>query len=309
MLRPEAVFRHAPKFRTRVFGVLITATPVAVAILLARAMWSAYTESPWTRDRTVRSCVVAIAPEVAGRIVRLPVVDNQLVRRGDLLMEIDPTDYAIALRLAEATLEQARVDADNAQREARRRRPLSGSAISVEQGQIFDTGAVAAEARRRQALASVDRARVDLERTQIRSPVNGWVTNLQARQGDYVNVGHAEISIVDADSYWIDGYFEETKLRAIHVGDSAAIKLMGHSELLHGRVASIARGIDVANAQSNERGVATVNPIFTWLRLAQRIPVRIELDAVPEGVVLVAGMTATAGVRPAAEGARRCVAS
>jgi len=296
-MRLEAVF-HAPKLRTRVVGVLITATSVAVAIPLVRAMWSAYMESPWTRDATVRSYVVTIAPEVAGRIVRLPVVDNQLVRRGDLLMEIDPTDYAIALRLAEATLERAQVAADNAQREARRRRPLSGSAISVEQQQIFDTGAVAAEASRRQTLARVDRARVDLERTQIRSPVNGWVTNLQARQGDYANVGHAEISIVDADSYWIDGYFEETKLRRIQVGNRATIKLMGHSELLHGRVASIARGIDVANAQPNDQGVATVNPIFTWVRLAQRIPVRIELEAVPEGVVLVAGMTATVEVQP-----------
>jgi len=295
------VIHHAPKLRTRVVGVLITATSVAVAIPLARAMWSAYMESPWTRDATVRSYVVTMAPEVAGRIVQLPVVDNQFVRRGDLLMEIDPTDYAISLRLAEATFEQARVDADNAKREASRRRPLTGSAISVEQGQIFDTGAVAADARRRQALASVDRARVDLERTQIRSPVNGWVTNLQARQGDYANVGRAEISIVDADSYWIDGYFEETKLRAIHVGDSAAIKLMGHSELLHGRVASIARGINVANARPNDQGVATVNPIFTWVRLAQRIPVRIELEAVPEALVLVAGMTATVEVQPGSE--------
>jgi RND family efflux transporter MFP subunit len=295
------VIRHPPKLRTRVVGVLITATSVAVAIPLVRAMWSAYMESPWTRDATVRSYVVTIAPEVAGRIVRLPVVDNQLVRRGDLLMEIDPTNYAIALRLAQATLEQAQVDADNAQREAGRRRPLSGSAISVEQQQIFDTGAVAAEARRHQALASVDRARVDLERTQIRSPVNGWVTNLQARQGNYANVGHTEISIVDADSYWIDAYFEETKLHRIQVGNSAAIKLMGHSELLHGRVAGIARGINVANAQPNEQGVATVNPIFTWVRLAQRIPVRIELEAIPEGVVLVAGMTATVEIQPGSE--------
>jgi RND family efflux transporter MFP subunit len=292
------VIGHVPNLGTRIPGVLITATAVAVAIPLARATWSAYMESPWTRDATVRSYIVTIAPEVAGRVVQLPVADNQFVRRGDLLMEIDPTDYAIALRLAEATLEQVRVDADNAQREARRRRPLSGSAISLEQGQIFETSAIAAVARRRQALASVDRARVDLDRTQIRSPVNGWVTNLQARQGDYANVGHVEISIVDAESYWIDGYFEETKLRRIQVGNRAAIKLMGHPDLLLGRVASIARGIGIANAQPNDQGVAMVNPIFTWVRLAQRVPVRIELESVPDGVVLVAGMTATVEVLP-----------
>jgi RND family efflux transporter MFP subunit len=301
--RIRAAVRHV-QLPARVVGVLITATSVAVAIPLARATWSAYMESPWTRDATVRSYVVTMAPEVAGRIVQLPVADNQFVHRGDLLMEIDPTDYAIAVRLAEAVLEQARVDADNALREAKRRHPLAGSAISLEQRQIFDTGAVAAEARRRQAVASLDRARVDLERAQIRSPVNGWVTNLQARQGDYANVGRAEISIVDADSYWIDGYFEETKLRAIHVGNPAAIKLMGHPELLRGRVASIARGINVANARPNDQGVATVNPIFTWVRLAQRIPVRIELEAVPEDVVLVAGMTATVEVQPGSGAAR-----
>ena len=300
MRRPETrrdgLASRIRKARTRVVGFVITATAVALAIPLARAMWAAYMESPWTRDATVRAYVATIAPEVAGRIVQLPVVDNQLVGRGDLLMEIDPTNYALAVRLAEARLQQAQVDAANAEREARRRRPLAGSAISVEQLQIADTTAVAAEARRRQALASLDQARVDLERTRIRSPVNGWVTNLQARLGDYASVGHAEISIVDADSYWIDAYFEETKLRHIRAGDPAAIKLMGYPQVVRGRVGSIARGINVANAQPNDQGVATVNPIFTWVRLAQRIPVRIELDPAPDGVVLVAGMTATVQV-------------
>src|SRR5258706_13649824 len=160
-MRLEAVFRHAPKLRTRVVGVLITATSVAVAIPLARATWSAYMESPWTRDATVRAYVVTIAPEVAGRIVRLPVADNQLVRRGDLLLEIDPTNYAIAVRLAEAALDQAGVAAANAAREAKRRRPLlESAAISVEEQQVSDTNADAPEARRREAGASLDRARV-----------------------------------------------------------------------------------------------------------------------------------------------------
>ena len=280
----------------RIVGVGITAALVAIAIPLAGATWTAYVESPWTRDATVRAYVATIAPEVAGRIVRLPVADNQFVRRGDLLLEIDPTNFAIAVRLAEAALEQSRVAAANAAREANRRRPLSGSAISVEQQQVFDTTAVATEAGRRQAVASLDRARVDLERTRIVSPVDGWVTNLQARLGDYANIGQAEISVVDAHSYWVDAYFEETKLRSIRAGDPAAIKLMGHTDLLRGRVAGIARAIDVANAQPNDQGVATVNPIFTWVRLAQRIPVRIEIEAVPDGVVLVAGMTATVEV-------------
>jgi RND family efflux transporter MFP subunit len=287
------LIRVAPKLRARVIGVLITATAVAVAIPLTRAMWASYMESPWTRDGTVRAYVVTIAPEVAGRIVELPVADNQFVKRGDPLLGIDPTDYRIAVELAEAAVLQAQVDAENAGLEARRRRPLSGWAISVEQRQVFDTAAVSADARYRQAAATLAKARVDLERTRIPCPVNGYVTNLQARLGDYASVGENAISVVDADSYWVDGYFEETKLRSIREGDPARIKLMGRREIVRGRVGSLARAISVANAEANQQGVATVNPIFTWVRLAQRIPVRIEIDQVPEGLVLVAGMTAT----------------
>ena len=132
--------------------------------------------------------------------------------------------------------------------------------------------------------------------------MNGWVTNLQARLGDYATVGRNQIAIVDADSYWVDGYFEETKLHAIREGDPARIKLMGHHDIVHGHVGSVARGIDVPNAQPNGQGVASVNPIFTWVRLAQRIPVRIEIDAVPDGVRLAAGMTATVQVDPRGRG-------
>jgi len=139
----------------------------------------------------------------------------------------------------------------------------------------------------------LDHARVNLERTKIRSPVNGYVTNLLARLGDYANVGQSKISVIDADSFWIDGYFEETYLGSIHEGDPAEIKLMGQSQIVHGHVGSIARGINIPNAQPDQSGLASVNPIFTWVRLAQRIPVRIQIDRTPDGVRLVAGITAT----------------
>ena len=287
-----------PTRRPRLAPVLITLVTAAVAVVLGLTMWRVYMDTPWTRDGTVRAYVVAMAAEVAGRIVELPVVDNQFVHRGDLLLVIDPTDYRIGVKLAEATLQQVRVDAENAEREASRRRPLAGSAISAEQQQVYDTQAVAARARYHAAQASLDQARVNVERTEIRSPANGWVTNLQARLGDYATVGRNEIAIVDADSFWVDGYFEETKLHAIREGDPARVKLMGHHGVVRGHVGSIARGIDVRNAQPNGQGVASVNPIFTWVRLAQRIPVRIEIDAVPEGVRLAAGMTATVEIDP-----------
>jgi multidrug resistance efflux pump len=150
-----------------------------------------------------------------------------------------------------------------------------------------------AEASLAQAKAQREQAKVNLRRTQIRSPVNGWVTNLLTQLGDYATVGQNKISVVDADSFWVDGYFTETALGSIREGDPAKIKLMGYSDLVRGHVGSVARGINVSNAQAGPQGLAQVNPIFTWVRLAQRIPVRIHIDHVPEGIVLAAGQTAT----------------
>jgi multidrug resistance efflux pump len=295
---PEPAPREAPRRHLRILPFLITAVVLAAAGALGWAMWDAYMGAPWTRDGTVRVYVATMAPQVAGQIVQLPVADNQFVHKGDLLMVIDPTNYKIAVSLAEAAVQQAEVTAQNAEREAKRRQELTTLAVTVEEKQTFASTAVAAQAQYQQAVANLDQARVNLDRTEIRSPVNGWVTNLLAQLGDYATVGQNKISLVDADSFWVDGYFEETNLGAIRVGDPASIKLMGYSQIVGGHVASIARGINVSNAQPNGEGLAQVNPIFTWVRLAQRIPVRIHIDQVPEGVVLAAGMTATVQIDP-----------
>jgi RND family efflux transporter MFP subunit len=295
---PSPALPAARRRRFRIFPLLITLAVVAVAVVLGRAMWDAYMGAPWTRDGTVRAYVVTMAPEIEGRIVELPVADNQFVHKGDVLMVIDPRNYKIAVSLNEAAVQQAQVNAQNAEREAKRRLELSNLAVTVEQQQTYETGAVAAQAQLQQAQANLDQARVNLERTEIRSPVNGYVTNLLAQRGDYASVGENIISLVDADSFWVDGYFEETNLAPIRVGDPASIKLIGYEQIVRGHVGSIARGINVANAQPNTQGLATVNPIFTWVRLAQRIPVRVHIDEVPEGMVLAAGMTATVQIDP-----------
>jgi len=271
---------------------------LVLAAIGAWATWRAYIAAPWTRDGTVRTYVVTIAPEVSGRIVQLPVADNQLVHKGDLVMVVDPTDYAIAVEQAQAAADQARANAENAEREAERRAGLTTLEISNEEQQTYRSGAVVAAAAQRQAVANLGHARVNLERATIRSPVNGYVTNLQVQLGDYATTGQSAISLVNADAYWVDGYFEETNLGAIHPGDRATVKLMGYRDLLRGHVASVARGITVANAARGQSGLAEVNPIFTWVRLAQRVPVRIELDQVPDGVRLVAGQTASVQIVP-----------
>ncbi len=290
--------RNKRRSRIRAVPVLVTLGTVALAALLSYAMWRAYVAAPWTRDGTVRVYVVTLAPEVAGQIVELPVADNQFVRKGDLLMVIDPTNYEIAVRQAEAAVDQANATAKSAQAQSERRRKQTTLSVSEEEQQVFASNAQSASAAYQLSLANLDQARANLKRTRILSPVDGYITNLLTQLGDYVNVGDKSISVVKANSFWVDGYFEETNLSTIREGDPATIKLMGYNQIVRGHVDSIARGINVANAQPDPSGLASVNPIFTWVRLAQRVPVRIHIDQVPDGVRLSAGMTATVQIDP-----------
>jgi multidrug resistance efflux pump len=295
---PEVKTAPAPQYRIRILPVLITAVVVAIAAAFTWFMWTTYMGTPWTRDGRVRVYVVTIAPQIAGIIAELPVKDDQFVHKGDLLMLIDPTNFTIAVQVAQAAVDQTKALADNAQVEAERRQKL-GDWASEEERQTFMSRALAAQATHQQAVANLAQAQVNLKRTRIESPVNGYVTNLQAQLGDYVLVGERRISVVNSDSFWIDGYFEETVLGSIRIGDPAQARLMGYSDVITGHVAGVARGIDIANASPDEAGLAKVNPIFTWVRLAQRVPVRIALDHVPPGIRLVAGQTATVQINPA----------
>ena len=285
--------------RMRVAPILVTLGTVAVAAFLAWATWQTYMGAPWTRDGAVRAYVVTMAPDVAGRIVKLSVADNQFVHKGDDLFEIDPADYRIALEQAQAQAQRDAAALDYARENDNRKASLAkqGWTSTDIYQQTTSTlrqseGVVALDK------AAVAKAQLDLRRTVIRSPVNGYVTNLLAQLGDYATVGQKLISIVDADSFWVDGYFEETGLGRIHDSDPATVKLMGYSQLVRGHVGGVARGINIPNAQPDQAGLASVNPIFTWVRLAQRVPVRIQIDQVPDGVRLVVGMTATVQIDP-----------
>lgn len=277
---------------------LATLAALGLAGMLGWTMWTVYMATPWTRDGTVRAYVVTVAPQVAGRIVDLPVKADQFVHKGDLLMVVEPDDYQIALANADANVARAKADLDNKQAEAERRSHLSALAVSDEEKQIFAASASMALAAYQQALAARDKAALDLKRTRILSPVNGYVTNLITQAGDFAAVGQRALSVVDADSFWVDGYFEETLLNSIHVGDKAEVSLMAYPERLTGHVTGIGRGIAVPNAQPDGTGLASVNPVFTWVRLAQRVPVRVVLDGVPPSVTLSAGLTATISIVP-----------
>jgi multidrug resistance efflux pump len=292
--RRVASDRDSIKSRIRLVPILITLGTVAVAVLLTWAMWQAYMAAPWTRDGTVRAYVVTMAPEVAGRIVKLPVADNQLVHKGDVLFEIDPADYHIALEQAQAQAQRDGAVLDYARANQDRQTHLAKEGwTSTEMYQQTTSTTHQSEGVVALDKAAIAKAELDLSRTVIRSPVNGYVTNLLAQLGDYATVGQKLISLVDADSFWIDGYFEETSLGRIRDGDPATVKLMGYRQLVHGHVGGVARGINIPNAQPDPAGLASVNPIFTWVRLAQRVPVRIHINEVPDGIRLVAGITAT----------------
>jgi RND family efflux transporter MFP subunit len=280
--------------------ILATLAVAGVAAAAVWLLWQNYMESPWTRDGTVRAYVVTIAPEVSGRITELAVKDNQLVRKGDLLMKIDPGDYQTAVELSKAVVDQAQADFENKKAEAARRLKLSNLSTTAEEQQTYVTRADMAAATIEQQRANLDRANLNLERTEIRSPVNGWVTNLLVRQGDYATTGQTALSIIDSDSFWVDGYFEETAIPLIRDGDPAKIWLLGYKQMLSGHVDSVAHGIVVSNATPGKSGLATVNPIFTWVRLAQRVPVRVHIDDIPSDVKLAIGMTATIEVEPKA---------
>ena len=275
----------------------ITATIFAAAILLAWSLWKKYMVSPWTRDGRIRAEVVNVAADVSGQIIDLPVRDNQLVHKGDLLMQIDPARYQIALQQAEATVLERKASLEMRRAQARRRADMDNLVISRETREDANSQVGTAEAQYQAALAQRDAAKLNLERTKVLAPVDGYVTNLSVRRGDYAGAGTAKIALIDSHSFWVYGYFEETKLPYLHVGDAAQIELINGAKLL-GHVDSIARGIyDRDNPQSREL-LADVNPTFNWVRLAQRVPVRIHIDAMPEDLQLAAGMTCTIVLEP-----------
>jgi multidrug resistance efflux pump len=284
---------------------LATLVIALLAILIALLTWQHYVAAPWTRNGNMRVQVASVAPQISGYINDVRVADNQLVHRGDVLYTIESFDFEVAQLTGAATVQQRAADLQVKQLQSERRQHLSNLATTPEQQQIYAGNAIQAKAALDAAQQQLAQAEINLQRTKVRSPVNGYVTNLLMSVGDFAHVGTTNISIIDTDSFWIDGYFEETKMAGICVGDRAEAKLMGYSEPIIGHVGTVTRGISTSNAASGTQGLPNVDPVYTWVRLAQRVPVRVFIDAVPAGVPLVSGMTATITVRPALETAHR----
>lgn len=283
----------------KLFSVVATLLVVAVAALLGHTLWDHYMAQPWTRDGRVRADIINVAPDVSGVVVAVPVHDNQLVKKGDVLMSIDPAHYQVAVAQAKALVASRKATWQMREVNAKRRADMDNLVVSKESREDAGNTASAAEADYQQAQAQLAAAELNLSRTEVLATADGYVTNLNVHPGDYAKVGEAKMAVVDRHSFWVYGYFEESKLPNVHVGDPAQLQMMS-GEVLQGHVESISRGIyDRDNPESREL-VADVNPTFNWVRLAQRVPVRIHLDAVPEDRVLAAGTTCTVIITPAA---------
>ncbi|HEY0297285.1 MAG TPA: HlyD family secretion protein [Bordetella sp.] len=307
----------------KIVRIVPTALLVVAAILVLRHLWQYYMLDPWTRDAHISADVVQVAPDVSGPVLEVRIHDNAPVHRGDVLFVVDQERYKIALKQAQAVLAQSQAALAQSQaallqnqttqrqlqREAARDHALK-DLVATEEAETrranlekAQAGVAAAEASVAAAQASIatsqaaiDLAQLNLDRTIVRSPVDGRVNDRTVRVGDYVSASKPVLAVLDTGSFRIDGYFEETRLHGIREGDPVDIHIMGEDGVLHGHVQSIAAGIEDRYRSEGSSLLPNVTPAFDWVRLAQRMPVRISLDAVPDGVHLIAGRSVTVSV-------------
>jgi multidrug resistance efflux pump len=275
--------------------VVLTLLVVALASVIVWRMVMYYMFAPWTRDGHIRADVIQIAPDVSGLIQAVDVRDNQLIKRGDVLFSIDQDRFKLALRQAQATVAERKETLAQAERELKRNRGL-GNLVAREQLEESQSRQMRAQSAMAEAQVAVDAAQLNLDRSVVRSPVDGYINDRAPRAHEFVTAGRPVLSVVDSDSFHIDGYFEETKLSGIHVGQGVDIRVMGDNTRLRGHVQSIVAGIEDRDRSSGSNLLPNVNPAFSWVRLAQRIPVRIAFDDVPKDFRMIAGRTATVSI-------------
>lgn len=278
---------------------LVTCTAIALAVVAALFMYDRYTTRPWTRDAQVRANVVGIAARVAGPIIQIPVKDNQAVKKGDLLFEIDPAPFQATLANAKAKLQQAEAARLQAEQDLQRMTELYKTQV-VDQKAYQDAqdNYAAAEANVAAAQADVVTAQLNLDYTKVVAPVDGYLTNVNTSPGTYVYGGQQLLALVDSSSFWIAAYFKETQLKHVNEGDRVRLTLMGHPEQpFEGEVRSIGWGIFLEDGStSSEDLLPIVSQTIDWVRLPQRFPVRIHVTGQPP-IPLRIGQTVSAGIQ------------
>lgn len=287
----------------RLFNFALTLIIVAVAALAAWTLYQRYLSTPWTRDCQIRANVVGIAPRVSGPITQVAVKDNQQVKAGDLLFQIDPADYQARVSVAEGQVLSTEANLKQRQQDMARQADLYQRRVTAEQDyQNAQDALAAAQAEAVTAKANLQLAQLNLSYTKIVAPVDGYVTNMNISAGAYVSAGGQLTALVDTSSFWVAAYFKETQLPSIKVGEKAKVTIMGHQKHpIEGQVRSIGWGIFVQDGSPDPSGLLpTVSQTVDWVRLPQRFPVRIQLSPDP-GVSLRIGQTASVAMQPSAK--------
>ena len=275
-----------------ILKVIMTSTLAVLAAFILWHIYSYYTYTPQTRDGKIKADIVALSSEVSGQVEAVFVEDNQQVQKGDVLFSIDTERLENLVAQNEAALSNARATLAAASREEKRYKTLKNTIVSEQERDNRISIAEQAQAKYEQALADLELARLNLDRSKVKSPINGIVTNFSLRPGTYATAGQPVMALVDIDSFYVAGYFEETKLSHIRTGMPATIHIMGEDLLISGHVVSISSAIeDRERETSSNTLIANVNPTFNWVRLAQRVPVRIAIDEIPNNIALISGRT------------------
>lgn len=277
----------------KILRIAITLLLVLLAAIAVFKAWAFYTESPWTRDAKFTADVVAIAPDVSGLLTDVPVTDNQLVKQGQILMVIDQPRYQQALAEANADVAYYQTLAAEKKREAGRRVRLGIQAMSQEEIDQSNNVLQTVQHQLAKAIAVRDLAQLDLERTTVRAPADGWVTNLNVHTGEFITRGSTAVALVKKNSFYVIAYLEETKLEGLNKGDRAEITPLGSNRILHGTVDSLAAAVNNSSSTPNSKGLASIDSNLEWVRLAQRVPVKIMLDEKDQQHSYPAGTTAT----------------
>ncbi|AXX91919.1 efflux transporter periplasmic adaptor subunit [Malaciobacter molluscorum LMG 25693] len=276
---------------------IITFTVVIIAIILGMTLWHNYVDSPWTRDGRIRADITLVAPDVSGIVTKVYVKDNQFVKKNDKLYEIDKKRFESNIKRQESIIEEKRASYLKSKAQYEKRIKGDDSIVPKDIKDDAKYNLLMAKEMLNEAKSKLDLLKIDLERSTVYAPTDGWVNNLLLKKGDFIKKGQSHLSILNKDSFWVYGYFEEHKIPKIKVGDIAIMNPLGTDYKIKGHVQSIANGITDRDNEIGKGLLANVNPSFTWVRLAQRIPVRITIDEIPKDYILRAGITCTIEIK------------
>jgi multidrug resistance efflux pump len=290
--------------KVRLLNYLITFVIIALAVWAGVSLYHTYIQNPWTRDGQVRANVVGIAPRVSGPIIRIPIRDNQQVKTGDPLFEIDPSDFKAQVDVATGQVQNAEANLKQRQQDLDRQTDLYKKHVSAQQDfQNAQDAFYAAQAQAVSAKANLELAQLNLSYTKVVAPVDGYVTNMNTSEGTYVTAGKQLLALVDTNSFWVAGYFKETQLPHIQVGQKAKVVIIGYeSQPFQAVVRSVGWGIFVQDGSGSDATglLPSVSQTIDWVRLPQRFPVRLQVVEKPP-VPLRIGQTVSVAMLPEVE--------